>query len=119
MLKIVESTNQRAVRALLSPERARDAATDTRVAAVVADVRKHGDAALLRYARRFDGLDGPIEVSREEMVDAARGVPAPVRAAIRTAAKHLRTVARRQVPRGWRANVAPGVAVQQRIVPLD
>jgi histidinol dehydrogenase len=28
-------------------------------------------------------------------------------------------VARRQVPRGWRARVAPGVTVEQRVVPLD
>jgi histidinol dehydrogenase len=46
-------------------------------------------------------------------------VPANVRAAIRTAARNIRAVARRQVPRGWRARVAPGVTVEQRIVPLD
>jgi histidinol dehydrogenase len=28
-------------------------------------------------------------------------------------------VARRQVPRGWRVRVAPGVTVQQRVIPLD
>jgi histidinol dehydrogenase len=42
-----------------------------------------------------------------------------VRAAIRTAARNIRTVARRQVPRGWRARVVPGVTVEQRVVPLD
>ena len=118
-MKIVESTNRRAVRALLAPERARDAASDRRVAAIVGDVRTHGDEALIRYARRFDRLNGPIEVSRDEMMAAARQVPVPVRAAIRAAARHIRAVAQRQVPRGWRARVAPGVTVQQRIVPLD
>jgi histidinol dehydrogenase len=42
-----------------------------------------------------------------------------VRAAIRAAARNIRAVARRQVPRGWRQRVAPGVTVEQRIVPLD
>ena len=118
-MRIVESTNRRAVSALLSPERTRDAATERRVAAIVSDVRHAGDHALRRYARQLDGLDGPIEVSRDEMRRAARDVPAQVRAALQTAAKHIRVVAARQVPRGWRSRVAPGVTVEQRIVPLD
>ena len=118
-MRIVDSTNRRAVSALLSPERTRDAATERRVAAIVSDVRHAGDHALRRYARQLDGLDGPIEVSRDEMRRAARDVPAQVRAALRTAAKHIRVVAARQVPRGWRSRVAPGVTVEQRIVPLD
>src|SRR6185369_7270299 len=119
MLKIVDSGNRRAVRALLAPERVRDAATDRKVAAIVSDVRKGGDAALLRYARKFDGLDGAIEISGAEMRRAAATVPREVRSAIRDAARNIRIVAKRQVPRGWRVRVAPGVSVEQRIVPLD
>src|SRR5688572_23291620 len=119
MIRIVDSTNRRAVAALLSPERTRDVATERRVAAIVSDVRRGGDRALVRYARELDGLNGPIEVSRDEMRRASRDVPAPVRAALRAAAKHIRSVAARQVPRGWRARVAAGVNVEQRIVPLD
>lgn len=118
-MRIVDSTNRRAVRALLAPERVRDAATDRRVAAIVAGVRRGGDAALVRYARAFDGLDAPIEVPLAEMRAAARTVPRSVRAAIAAAAKNIRAVARRQVPRGWRLRVAPGVTVEQRVVPLD
>jgi histidinol dehydrogenase len=119
MIRIVDSTNRRAVTALLSPERTRDVATERRVAAIVSDVRRGGDRALVRYARELDGLNGPIEVSRDEMRRAAREVPAPVRAALRAAASHIRAVAVRQVPRGWRTRLAPGVTVEQRIVPLD
>jgi histidinol dehydrogenase len=119
MLRIVDSANRRAVRGLLSPERVRDAATDRRVAAIVNDVRQGGDAALRRYARKFDGLDGPIEITAAEMRRAAATVPRDVRGAIRDAARNIRTVAKRQVPKGWRAQVAPGVSVEQRIVPLD
>ena len=63
MLRIVDSKNRRAVQALLAPERVRDAATDRRVAAIVTGVRRGGDPALLRYARKFDGLTEPIEVT--------------------------------------------------------
>ena len=119
MIRIVESHNRRAVTALLAPERARDAATERQVAAIVDAVRRDGDPALLRYARKFDRLDAPIEISPDEMRKAAATVPRAVRTAIRTAARNIRTVARRQVPRGWRARVAAGVSVEQRIVPLD
>lgn len=119
MIKIVDSSNRRAVRALLSPERTRDAATERRVAEIVSAVRRGGDRALVRYARELDALTGSIEVSRDEMRRAARQVPASVRSAIRAAAKNIRAVATRQVPRGWRARVAPGVSVEQRVVPLD
>ncbi len=118
-MRIVEATNRQAIRELLSPERVRDAETDRRVAEIVADVREHGDEALLRYARTFDGLTGDIEISRKEMMAAARTVPAPVRAAIRKAAKNIKAVAKRQVPRGWKTRVGRGVTVEQRIVPLD
>jgi len=119
MIRIVESSNRRAVSALLSPERTRDAATERRVGEIVSAVRRDGDRALTRYARELDGLTGAIEVSRDEMRRAAREVPTSVRAAIRTAARHIRTVARRQVPRGWRVRVTAGVTVEQRVVPLD
>ena len=119
MLKIVESTNRRAIEALLAPERTRDTATERKVAAIVSDVRRGGDAALRRYAVKLDRQDGPLEISAEEMRAAAATVPAPVRRAIRAAARNIRAVAKRQVPRGWRARVAAGVTVEQRIVPLD
>jgi len=118
-VRIVESTDRDAVSELLSPQRVRDAETERRVAEIVADVRQHGDAALLRYARTFDGLDGEAEISGKQMIAAARLVPAPVRAALRRAAANIRTVAKRQVPRGWKARVGRGIAVEQRIVPLD
>ena len=89
------------------------------MAAIVAAVRRNGDRALLKYARQFDPLDGPVEVTQAEMLAAAARVPRAVRAAIRAAARNIRVVARRQVPRGWRTRVAPGVTVEQRIVPLD
>jgi histidinol dehydrogenase len=118
-IKIVESSNRRAVDALLSPERTRDAATDARVATIVADVRRKGDKALLRYARTLDRLSEPMEVSRTEMRQAAAQVPAAVRAAIRAAARNIRKVAARQVPRAWSVRVTGGVSVEQRVVPLD
>ena len=118
-MRIVDAADRDAIRELLSPQRVRDVDTERRVAEIVNDVREKGDEALLRYARTFDGLTGDIEISRKEMTAAARGVPAPVRSAIRKAAKNIKAVAKRQVPRGWKTRVGRGVTVEQRIVPLD
>jgi histidinol dehydrogenase len=119
MLRIVESSNRRAVARLLARERPDDAATARRVARIVADVRRGGDRALLGYARRLDGLDGTVAIGPDELRAAARTVPRDVRAAIRTAARHIRAVARAQVPKARRVRVAPGVSVELRVVPLD
>jgi histidinol dehydrogenase len=119
MITIVDASDTAAVKTLLWPERDRDGETEQRVAQIVADVRTTGETALLRYAREFDRLDGPIETSRKEMQAAAKKVPARVRKAIRVAAKNIRAVARRQVPRGWKVRVGAGLTVEQRIVPLD
>jgi histidinol dehydrogenase len=119
MITIVDASDTAAVKTLLWPERDRDGETEQRVAQIVSVVRTTGESALLRYAREFDRLDGPIEISRKEMQAAAKEVPARVRKAIRFAAKNIRAVARRQVPRGWKVRVGAGLTVEQRIVPLD
>jgi len=70
-------------------------------------------------AREFDRLDGSLEVSKKEMQAAAKTVAPSVRTAIRVAARNIRAVAKKQVPRGWRVTVATGVTVEQRVIPLD
>ena len=45
-------------------------------------------------------------------------LPPPIRAAIKRAAAHIRRVARKQTPRSWRLRVAPGISVEQRVIPL-
>jgi histidinol dehydrogenase len=119
MIRIVDAADSAGVKALLWPERDRDGTTERRVSQIVADVRANGEPALLRYARELDRLDGPLEVSRTEIQAAARTVPARVRSALRVAAKNIRAVAKKQVPRGWRLRVGAGIAVEQRVVPLD
>src|SRR5215471_6686439 len=118
-MRIIDAADERAVARLLERAPSRDAAIERRVARIVADVRRQGDRALLRYARRLDGLNGALEVSRAEMETAARKVPPAVRRAIRAAARNIRHIALRQVPRGWRTTPIPGVSIEQRVTPLD
>jgi histidinol dehydrogenase len=119
MIRIVRSTNRREVEALLAPAFVRDEATTRAARRIVARVRAEGDAAVRDYARRLDGLRGTLEISRRQIEAGAARAPRDVRRAIRQAAAHIRRVARRQVARGWRMEVAPGVRVEQRVIPLD
>ena len=118
MLQIIEATSRRALEQFLARDRGTDRAFERRVTAIVDRVRAGGDTALLGFARRFDGVRPPLEVSAEEMRAAAATVPADVRRAIRQAARHIARVAARQIPRGWAVEVASGVSVQQRVEPL-
>lgn len=118
-MRIVESSDAGAVASLLDRAPRRDVPLERRVARIVTAVRDGGDRALLAYARQFDRLAGPIEVTREEIRDGAAAVPPDVRNAIRTAARHIRHVARRQLPRGWTTSPSSGVTIEQRVTPLD
>ncbi len=118
-MQIVASSNHRAVARLLSPTRVRDRATESRASQIVSSVRRGGDAAVRRFASRLDGLTGSIEVPRRTWESEARRLPRAVRAAIARAARHIRSVSRRQVPKGWRHTVAAGITVEQRVVPLS
>ena len=119
MLKVISASDARALSRLLSRPSSRDASIERRVAAIIADVRKSGDRAVLAYARRYDDLKGALLVSADEIAEGVAATPPAVRRAIRTAARHVRLVARQQVPRGARLRVAPGVTVEQRVTPLS
>ena len=118
MLRIVPSTNRRAVSELLSATRIRDRVTESRANEIVQRVRRQGDAALKRYARTLDDYEGPLEIARTKWEREAVVLPGEVRRAIARAARNIRSVARRQVPKRWRHRVAPGIVVEQRVVPL-
>ena len=121
MIRIVDSTNRRAV------ERAALARADARCRHRAARRRRSSPpcaatatAALVRYARDLDRPQRPDRGLARR--DAPRGARRCRRRCARQFAPRRGTSARspqRQVPRGWRARVAPGVTVEQRVVPLD
>jgi histidinol dehydrogenase len=91
------------------------------VARIVAQVRKHGDRALLRYASQFDGLPGAaaLRVSGEEIAAAWKAAPPDLRDALSTASAQIRDFARRQLPKSWNAAPVPGLTTGQLVRPLD
>ena len=118
-MRIIDAADEAAVSALLDRAPRRDAEIERRVARIVSAVRREGDHALLAYAKQLDHLALPVEVTREEMREAAGAVAPDVRTAIGTAARNIRLVAKRQLPKGFIAGPAPGVTIEHRVTPLD
>jgi histidinol dehydrogenase len=118
MMRIVDARNKRALERVFARDGNADRAFTRRVAAIVERVRRDGDRALLRFARRFDDARPPIEVSAREMIAEAERVPVAVRRAVQQAARNIAKVAARQVPKSFAVAVAPGVSVEQRVEPL-
>lgn len=87
---------------------------------IVADVRRNGDRALLRYATRFDGLPdrNAFRVSAEEMAAAWESTDAALRQALITAAKQIRTFAQKQLPKSWSNSPVAGLITGQLVRPL-
>ena len=118
-MKIVEGSDRRAIERLLTADAGDDRAFERRVQAIVDQVRTGGDRALARFARQFDRVSGPIEVSAKEMRAGAARVEPAVRRAIAKAAASIATVASRQIPKHFDVMTAAGVSVEQRIEPLE
>ena len=112
-----------ALGALVAFESAQDAAIDAAVAAIVADVRARGDAAVLEYTQRFDRLAVPaaaaLEIPAAAMRAAFDGLPADQRAALTRAAERVRAFHERQKGQGFRVTEADGSELGQRVTPLD
>jgi histidinol dehydrogenase len=87
---------------------------------IVADVRKQGDRALLRYAAQFDGLEGAStrRVTRQEMAAAFEALHPALRQALSTAAEQIRTFAISQLPASFSGESIPGLTTGQLVRPL-
>jgi histidinol dehydrogenase len=110
-----------AVRSLAHRYASFDPAVEKAVAEIVDRVRTDGDAALLDYARRLDGLEqnAAMRVSQAEMQAALRAVNSEFIHAVETAAKNIRNFAEWQLPRPWVRTIHPGLRVGQAIRPLE
>lgn len=94
---------------------ASDALRREQVASLLARVRAEGDAVLYELAQRFDGVQlDSLEVPRERLAAALERVSGPVRAALESAAEHLRLAHLAQRPSEVCVEVAPGITVGRR-----
>jgi len=91
------------------------------VRAIVGDVRKKGDRALLKYAEQFDGLKNgtAIRVTPVEMQAAWEATAPALREAMQLAQANIRAFAEAQTPVEWMRTSGNGIQVGQIVRPLE
>ena len=107
---------------LLRARHERDLHAERVATAVIADVRKSGDAALVACAKKFDSIDlrrTSLWISEREIVAARKQVSLEFLRAVRHAKKNIRYVAEKQLPRPWSLEVETGVTLSRIIRPID
>ena len=108
---------------LLAFESAQDESVERAVAAILADVKARGDAAVLEYTRRFDRLDvqsmAELELSRDELHKALAGLPGDQRQALEAAASRVKSYHQRQTLQSWQYEDSEGSLLGQKVTPLE
>ena len=111
-----------AFRALLDDARETTAKVDAAVAAIIAEVREKGDAALIDCTARFDrwtpASAATLRVTAAEMDEAVAGIPAARREALELAALRIEAFHRAQMPRDVEVS-EPGIRTGMRWGALD
>jgi histidinol dehydrogenase len=103
-----------------------DAAIEERVAEILADVQRRGDAAVLEYTKRFDRLDvadmTALELTADELRAAFESLPAVQREALEAAARRVRSYHEAQKKasgESWQYRDEDGTLLGQKVTPLD
>ena len=121
-LATIDRGFEEAFTALLGQTRETTETVDQAVAAIIAEVRAEGDAALLRYTKRFDRLAltaDRLRVGADEIEAAAAGIEPSLMAALDLAASRIEAFHRMQVPSDLRTTDAVGLTLGMRWTPLD
>jgi len=103
-----------------------DADIEQRVADILRDVQLRGDAAVLDYTARFDGLQArtmaELELTQAELKLAFDDLPAVQRDALQAAAARVRSyheAQRKASGESWSYRDADGTLLGQKVTPLD
>ncbi len=108
---------------LLAFEATADEKLEATVAAILADVKRRGDAALLEFTQRFDRLTvsgaASLELPQTELCAAFEGLPATQRTALEQAAQRVTAYHQKQLQGSWSYTDSDGTLLGQQVTPLD
>ena len=100
-----------------------DDAVNQRVLDIIAAVRARGDAALVEFTEKFDGLQvaamSDLILPRERLELALTRISAEQRSALEKAAERVRLYHERQKQDSWQYTEADGTVLGQKVTPLD
>ena len=90
------------------------------VADIIADVRKNGDVALVRYAKQFDKADlDNLEVPAAQLDAAVAALDPELRAILEESAANIRDFHSRQVRQSFVVTEKDGIVLGQKVTPID
>ncbi len=107
---------------LLRARQEHDAEAEDIASKIVGDVRRRGDAALSAWVKKLDGIDLRREsllISGGEIRAARKQVSHDFLRALEHAARNVRRVAEKQLPKPWTIEVEPGVKIGLLVRPID
>lgn len=108
---------------LLAYDETQDAQIEQVVSEIIADVRARGDAAVLEYSRKFDGVQAEsmaeLEISQAQCQAALEGLSEEQRQALMKAAERIRRYHEHQKSEGWHYEEADGTVLGVKISPMD
>ena len=126
MIEVIHSQERDRLAAKLQRIRERNVAFDdelmSQVAAIINDVRRRGDSALIDYASRFDRCDLTAEdlrVSEKSLRVSAEQTSANVLSALRESIRRVRAFHHFERQQSWEFENEDGSRLGQRITPLD
>jgi histidinol dehydrogenase len=118
ILKLTRDTEKK----LLGRGRTHDIRAGRVAARIIADVRRRGDTALFAWTKKLDDVDlhrDSVWIEPRAIAKAGAGVPPEFVRAVRHAARNVRMVAEKQLPRPWTIDVEPGVKIGQIVRPIE
>ncbi len=111
------------LKTLLHVDAAQDDAIEAATAGILANIREHGDAALLDYTRQFDRVDAKtvaeLEIDPAVWHESLNNLPLKQRKALEAAADRVRQYHLKQRQDSWSYVEADGTRLGQQITPLD
>src|SRR5690606_32626982 len=106
---------------LLAKSREEQTNVDGAVAAILADVKTRGDAAVIAYSKKFDRIDlapATLAFGKAEIEGAAQKCDAKTLAALKDAAARIRAYHQRQLPKDEFSTDDKGVGLGWRWTPV-
>ena len=94
----------------------------TAVNRIIENIKKNGDAALIRYTHQFDSTAvtaSSIQVSPQEIEAAVKTIDSAFLRALNRAAKQIKAFHRKQLQKSWISTDREGILLGQLINPVD
>ncbi|NTV95440.1 MAG: histidinol dehydrogenase, partial [Thiobacillus sp.] len=114
---------QAALKNLLAFSAETDKGISDAVDTILHGVRTRGDAAVLEYTARFDRLQAgsmaELELPKERLEAALKGLPLRLEKALREAAERVRLYHEKQLMQSWTYTEADGTVLGQQVTALD